>query len=208
MPAGAPTRYNLSFTAAPLRPELARIVAAAFLETGDWERTRQRILSTNALQATTKRSAERLELEFRLRLSTLTPEQFTLLAHATGEDAAALAWLAAFKNSRFAFEFAAEVLRDKLAAGDPVLRRSDYESYVETKATLYENLAALSDSSRERIRQVLLRMCREAGLLARGPDHGRIQRPVLSADVRRAVAADDPRLLAGFLVPDAEIEAA
>jgi hypothetical protein len=43
------TAYNLSFTAASLRPELARIIAERFLMTNDWQATRKWVLSTNAL---------------------------------------------------------------------------------------------------------------------------------------------------------------
>ena len=42
--------YNLSFIAASLRPELARIVAESYLATGDWNLAKERILSSNALQ--------------------------------------------------------------------------------------------------------------------------------------------------------------
>ena len=52
----------------------------------------------------------------------------------TAEDRAAIVWLAVCKHIRFAFEFAAEVLREKLLAHDAVLRNSDYESCVESKS--------------------------------------------------------------------------
>jgi hypothetical protein len=45
----------------------------------------------------------------------------------------------------------------------------------------------------------------EAGLLVAGSALGTIRRPVLSPAVRIAVATDNPRWLAGFLVPDTEI---
>ena len=60
--------YNLSFTAASLRPELARIVAEHFLAVRDWEKTKEHILSTNALQCRSASSAVRLERELRQRL--------------------------------------------------------------------------------------------------------------------------------------------
>ena len=197
--------YNLSFTAASLRPELARIVAECFLATGDWNLAKERILSSNALQCRSAASAIRLERELRQRLGTLTHNQLILVAQATAEDRAALAWLAACKHIQFAFEFAAEVLRDKLAAHDPVLRPSDYEAYVENKGLSHPELARLTSSSKNKVRQVLLRMLAEAGLLAAGSAMGTIQRPVLSPAVVRVVTSDRPDWLAGFLVPDTEI---
>lgn len=196
--------YNLSFTAASLRPELARIVAECFLKVGDWDQAKAQVLATNALQCRSASSTVRLERELQQRLQTLTHEQLSLLAKATAEDHTAMAWLAICKRSPFVFEFATEVLRDKLAAHDAILRPSDYESYVEHKSLPHPELARLTPSSKRKIRQVLLRMLAEAGLLV-STRHGAIQRPVLSPAVMRAVTADDRHWLAGFLVPDAEI---
>jgi hypothetical protein len=196
--------YHLSFTAASLRPELARIVAECFLTVGDWALVKERILSTNALQCRSASSAVRLESEMRQRLETLTHDQMVLLAQATVEDRTAMAWLAVCKRIRFAFEFAAEVLRDKLAAHDAVLRPSDYESYVENKCLPHPELGRLKPTSKHKIRQVLLKMLAEAGLLTKGTALN-IHRPALSPAVVRVITADNPNWLAAFLVPDLEI---
>ncbi len=68
-------RYNLGFTAASLRLELARIVAEAYAATGDWEAAREHVLTHNALQARSASSAIRMERELHQRLRTLTDEQ-------------------------------------------------------------------------------------------------------------------------------------
>jgi hypothetical protein len=198
--------YKLTLTSAALVPEAARIVAEHYLEAGDWDQAKRRILDTNALQSRTTRSADRLESELRHRLATLTRGQLELLAHATAEDRAALSWLAACKYMPFAFEFAAEVLRDKLAAHDPVLRHSDYETYLEVKSLSHPELERVTPSSKVKIRQVLLKMLVEAGLLGPGEALGIVQRPALSPGVDRAVADDSPRWLAAFLIPDDEIQ--
>jgi len=197
--------YSLGFTAASLRPELARIVAECYLATGNWDLTKDRILSSNALQCQSANSAIRLERELRQRLRTLTHDQVSLLARATAEDRGAISWLAACKHIQFVFEFASEVLRDKLALLDPVLRLSDYETYVENKALVHPELTGLTPSSNGKIRRVLLRMLSEAGLLVSGTALGAVERPVLSPSVIGVITADSPSWLAGFLVPDTEI---
>ncbi len=205
-----PDAYPLGFTAASLRPELARIVAESFLAVGDWQVAKARILATNALQCRSAGTAVRLERALRQRLQRLTEAQLVLLARATAEDRAALAWLAAIKEIPFVFDFAAELLRDKLAALDPVLRLSDYETFVDQKAVVHPVLGRLTAATRTKLRNVLLRMLTEAGLLLPGvrrPGNalGTVLRPVLSPAVATAIQDDDPRWLAGFLVPDAEI---
>src|ERR1017187_2269218 len=197
--------YSFGFMAASLRPELARIVAESYLRAGDWQLAKTSILLSNALQSRNARTTIRMERELRQRLGTLTQTQLKLLVEATAEDRDAIAWLAAVKHNPYIFGFAAEVLREKLAAHDPILRRSDYETYADHECALHPELARLTALSRNKVRQILLRMLSESGILIGGPDLGMIRRPAISPIITSAVTSDNPRWLAAFLVPDTEI---
>ena len=197
--------YNLSFTAASLRPELMRIAAEIFLACNDWEEAKRRILATNAFQCRASRSAAVLERELRQRLQLLTLPQLHLLAKASAEDRAAMSWLASCKRSSFLFDFAAGILRDKLDALDPILRLSDYESYLDLQSVAHPSLGTVTPSSRTKIRQVLFKMLREAGLTTQSPPSTLVHRPVLSPAVTHAILTDDPSWLSAFLVPAPEI---
>jgi hypothetical protein len=205
MQTGNQTAYNLSFTASSLRPELARIVAECYLTVGSWDRTKEQILRSNALQCRSSSSAIRLERELRQRLEKLTADEMALLVGANADDRVAMAWLATLKHVQYAYDFATEVLREKLTIHDRVLRPSDYEAFVEGKSLIHRTLNQLKPSSKSKIRQVLMLMLSEAGLLGKGSALGTIQRPALSAAVLRAIKADSGRWLAGFLFSDSEI---
>jgi len=197
--------YPLSFTAASLRPDLARIVAEAFLEVEDWELAKQKILSQNLLQARSQHSAVRIEREFRQRLQTLTHAQLKVLASAPLESRRAIAWLSVLKHAPFVRVFAVEVLRTKWEHMDPMFRSSDYEAFFEAEAIAHPDLMALAVSTRVKIRLVLIRMLEETGILAEIGEERAFVRPILPPDALEAILADDARWLAGFLVPDAEI---
>lgn len=64
---------------------MIRTIAEIFLECGDWEQTRERVLSENSLQARSSSSNNRMEMEFRKRLKTLTSKQLEVLAPRTGK---------------------------------------------------------------------------------------------------------------------------
>ncbi|RYD29166.1 MAG: DUF1819 family protein [Verrucomicrobiaceae bacterium] len=197
--------YSLSLTAASLRAEMMRLQAALYLETEDWERVKREVLSTNAFQCRTTGSLIRLERELRTRIQHLTLPQIRLLADSTWEARTAMAWLAACKHMEFVRAFATDVLRGKLEIHDPVLRLSDYRAYVEDQAAIHPALERLTPASREKIRQRLLFMLGEAGLLIKGEGLGRISRPAMPPSVMAAIREDHPRWLACFLVPDSEI---
>jgi len=197
--------YSFGFTAASLRTDLVAVMAEQFARYGNWAETRQAILSTNALQCRSAASGIRLERELRQRLETLTAPQLALLARTTADGRACLAWLASVKRHSFLFDFAAETLREKLATHDPTLRSSDYERFVGEKAVTHPALHSFTPTTLAKIRAVLVRMLREAGLLAKGTDLGQIQRPVVPPEVESVIRADHPSWMAAFLVPDSGI---
>lgn len=199
--------YRLSFTSASLRPDLARISVDAYLATGSWPASRQNILQENAFQSRSKVSLERMEREIRPRLQQLTRDQLMLLSTGTSEDRAAMAWLATIKYAALPWELAADVLRSKLAAFDPIFRPSDYTNFIAARVPAHPELEAITDSSRRKIRRFLLLMLMEAGLLKKDKDGHRITRPVLTPKVIDHIVADDPRYLAGFLWTDEEVNA-
>lgn len=198
-------RYNFSFLAVSLRPEQSRIIAEAYLAEGDWNTAKIRVLASNALQCRGLSTSIRTERELRQRLGTLTHEQLDLLTSVTSEDRIAISWLAAIKYIHFAFDFVVEVLRDKLSLRDPILRYSDYETYVEIKSISHPELTKLSVSSKNKVRQTLFNMLTEAGLLHLQRNTVTITRPVLSLSVRNVILLDNSRWLAGFLFTDDEI---
>lgn len=197
--------YNFGFMAVSLRPDLARIVAELYLAQRDWDAVKRHVLATNALQCRTTSSAVRMERELRLRLATLTEKQLEILASSGADERAAISWLAAIKHIRFVYDFAAEMLRDKLAAHEPILRYSDYETFLETKAPFHPELVRLRPSSKNKLRQILLQMLAEAGLVEPGSTIIAIHRPFLSTTILDTIRSDNPRWLAGFLFPDEEV---
>jgi hypothetical protein len=197
--------YNFTFTAASLRPELLSTVAGHFLRLGSWLETKEMVLSTNALQSRSRASAVRMEREIRQRLQELTRDQLKLVHDSTKDVRTCLCWLAAVKRSAFLFDFASEVLTTKWEQHDSILRASDYERFIEEKTADHRELLELTSSSSRKVRNVLLLMLREIGFVTSGTDLGTIQRIVLPPVVQQVVCSDNPKWLAAFLFPEAEI---
>ncbi len=200
--------YSFSFTAASLRPEIARVVAEKYLEHGSWDTAKGEILRTNAIQCRSAGSLKRIEREFRQRLQCLTHEQLRLLSDGTKDERLAISWIAAVKHSAFIWEFVENVLREKLAHFDPILRPSDYESFVASQILAHPDLEGFSKTTQTKIRTVLFLMLQEAGLVQEQNKEYRIQRPSVPAGVLGCVMTDEPQLMAAFLWTDEEISKA
>ena len=197
--------YPLGFASLALRPELARIVAHAFLTQGDWAAAKRHVLSSNALQTRTASTAKRVEQELRRRIQSLTRPQLALLATAPLDTCVALAWLAVLKTTPFVLAFTADILRQKLDAADPVLRPSDYENFFASQAIAHPALQQRTPQTKVKIRSVLFSMLREVGILLSLGKEDTVQRPPLPEEVRTSLLEENPRWLAGFLVSDAEL---
>lgn len=201
-----PRPYGFGFTAASLRPELLLIIAERFVEVGSWERTKESIQASNALQCRTAASARRMEYELRPRLQTLTRPQLDLFIRSGADTRTSLAWLAAAKHSPFLFDFAADALRSKLDQHDLELRESDYRRFIEERSPSHPELARLSEATREKVRSHLFTMLRQAGILVKNAGIGLIQRPVIPHEVETSIRAENPAWLAAYLVPENEIK--
>jgi Putative inner membrane protein (DUF1819) len=199
--------YRLSFTSVSLRPDLARIAADAYLSCGTWAGARQQVLVNNSFQSRSKTSLQRVEREIRTRLELLTENQIALLAEGTSDERIAMAWLAATKYAALVQEFAVDVLRSKLADFDVVLRPSDYDNFITAKLPSHPELGELTESSSRKVRNVLLLMLMEAGMVRKEKRERRITRPMQTRRVIDSIVADDAQYLAGFLWSDEEIAA-
>ena len=75
------------------------------------------------------------------------------------------ALIAAMNVDRALYEFVYEVYRNKLHLGDEELRDSDWETFFAEKVKQSDEIAAWSDGTRKKLRQVYGRFLIEAGLL-------------------------------------------
>lgn len=146
-----------------------------------------------------------MEREFRQRLQLLDDRQLDVLTGGTAEERASICWLAVLKKSSFVLEFASDVLRGKLENLDPVIRPSDYEDFIASRAHGHPELASLTEVSKKKIEQVLYRMLLECGIMTVQGSERRIVRPVLPSRVTSCITDENPALLAGFLIPENEI---
>lgn len=162
-------RYVMSFTAGSLFLRESVRLAELFLELDNWTAVRERVLGENLLQTRTRAAAQRQCREICARLQTLEGDEAALLVHGTAQDQVHLLWIAVCRRYRFIADFAAEVIRERFLALRFDLDYPDFDHFFDGKAAMHPELDSITPSTRNKLRQVLFRMLREATLLGR--DH-------------------------------------
>ena len=157
-----PQPYKLSFTAASLYLSESIKIAHTYLETKDWDRTKEVVKKENILQSRTQSSSVRLYRELAQRLQTLSQDQVELFAEGTIQEQKLLLWFAICKRYAFIREFAVEVLHEKYLVLDYELMELDYDSFFNRKADWHPELDEITDKTRNKLKQVLFRMLKEA----------------------------------------------
>ena len=188
--------YQMSFTTGGLFLNESLTVAQLHVEGEPWQKTVTRAMEQSATSLPKTASNRRTLREISNRLRALTrDERSFLLDGADRTDQQALLWLATCRAYRFVREFSVEVIRERHLSYQMDLPLVSFDILFEAKAEWDEGLEALSPSTRLKLRQILFRMMREAGILS---NKNRIQVAILSPRLKAMIEDANPAELAIF----------
>jgi hypothetical protein len=184
----------MSFTSGGLFLNESIAVAALHRSGDDWSQTLSRALEVDTTSLPKAASNRRTLREIVNRLSTLGDEEIRFLTEeAERQEQQYLLWVAACRAYRFVREFAVEVICDRYLAYQLELPLECFDIFFDAKADWDEGIASISDTTRNKLRQILFRMMREAGIIS---DDQRIQSTYLSSQLRALIESNAPSDLA------------
>lgn len=188
--------YKMSFSTGGLFLNESIEVARLHVPGEPWEETIVRALAEGATSLPKAASNRRSLREIVNRLATLTDEEIAFLVEdADRHEAQTLLWMATCRAYRFVREFAVEVVQDRYLSYQLDLPQQSFDLLLEAKADWHDELAGLSSSTRAKLRQVLFRMMREAGIIS---DSDQIQRAVLSSRLQFLIEQSIPKDMSVF----------
>jgi len=158
-------RYSMSFTTGGLFHRESVRLATLFMELGTWDAVRDRVLSENILQARTQNTAKRVCREVCSRLKTLEPKEFELLINSAPQEQGYLLWLAVCRRYKFIADFAVEIIRERYLSLKADLHYEDFDSFFNKKSEWHRELEEIKPVTRNKLRQILFKILREAGLI-------------------------------------------
>lgn len=187
--------YRLSFSTGGLFAPASVELASIYEDLGDWEAVKKIAGETGLAGFQAKSSSTRTIRELVTRLSALNDDERSLLLSGSSVEQSALLWLALCRAYPFIREFSIEVLGERLAHFRTDLSYEHFDAYVASKSQWNEDLDDLSETTLKKLRQILFRYMREAGVLVEGD---RIAAYLLPSSVRALLEQQDPTELRFF----------
>lgn len=197
------SRYRISFTSGSLYHRESVKLAELYLAVKNWDEVRDTVLGSNLLQARTESTAKRTCREAIARLKTLRDAELTFLSDANHQDQAYLLWVSVCRLYRFVADFAVEMVRERYVSMKLDLSFEDFDAFYNRKSEWHDELDNASASTRDKLRQVLFRMLREAGLLSKD---NVINSVLLSPGFTDLIGRNNPNEFLYFPIFDSDIK--
>lgn len=118
------------------------------------------------MQARTASTAKRIIREILTRLMCLTEKELQLLVDGDRTEQNALIWIAICRNYQFIYEFSTEIIREHYLNYQFDISYNDFDAFFYHKADWHEEIEAISDSTRKKLRQVLFKILREVQIIS------------------------------------------
>jgi len=164
----------------------SRIVARLLLEGGTRQVLDQAIRVDNVLQKSSPTTAIRQARLIRLRLQSIAPNTWTLIAEGDKEVATQLLFAAALKHSLLLTDFVRDVVADHVRRLEQTLSVRTWESFLAECAIRDAGVALWSMSTRHKLLQVMVRILAEARYL-QSTRSLRLLPPHINQTVRRTL---------------------
>ncbi|WP_454623493.1 DUF1819 family protein [Brucella anthropi] len=186
----------MSFSVGGLMLNESLAIAQVYQSGESWPSARERLLAegTSSLPKLASQTRALREVYDRIGHLSDTERQY-LSAEADRAEQLAMIWLAICRTYRFVHEFAVEVISERYQSWRLDLGHEVFDRFLAEKAETDPALAELSSSTCAKLRQVLFRILREAGLRS---IEGRIQPIWLSARMKRLIEENNPADLRVF----------
>lgn len=159
------SKYKMSFTTGGLLSNESVKVAELYLTLKDWDLVREHALAAGLMQTRMQSSSERIYREVSARLKTLTQVELERLVGSIGTERLHLLWLAVCLRYSFIHEFTVEVLHEHFLTMRFELVSEDFEIFFSNKAEWNRELDTITINTRNKLRQNLFLMLREAQFL-------------------------------------------
>ncbi|MCE2892636.1 MAG: DUF1819 family protein [Aquidulcibacter sp.] len=157
--------YRLSFGTGGLHVNEAVELASIYRRCEDWAEATKRALGEEVFSSRRESSGKRLLRETAHKLRELNTQELEVFIEGDAEERTCVIWIGTCRAYRLIEEFAIEVLGKHYSSYIPNVTYDDFDAFIERKAEWAPELERLELTTRQKLRAVLFRLMREAGLI-------------------------------------------
>ena len=158
-------RYRADITAGSLKVSESRVIADLLLQEAKPEDFQQALMRDNVLQKKNPVSARRQARLIRNRLEPMSRDIWLFVCDGSLDQAVHALFCAAIRQNRLLGDFLLTVVQEHHRTFKKSISSQDYHQFFQRCIQIKPDLAELSPSTIEKIRQVVFRILAEAGIV-------------------------------------------
>lgn len=172
--------YKASLTGEPFLYNETKIIGKFLLEGEDSLELRKRNVEENLIQYKQPKSISRVNSAIFKRLNILDNKQLYFFVNEELQQSKYMLVYSIMKTDNIVKDFIREVYYDKLLMNDSTIQQYEVEKWFDNKCNISEFLNSRSDSTKYKLKQVLMQIMNASGLVKREKNIFYINRPLLS----------------------------
>ena len=171
--------YSAKLTGEPFWYNETKIIGRYLLDGEDEETLKKRNIDENLIHHKKVASIKRVNVPIFKRLKVMDKDMLQEFVCADIETSKYILLYAIMKTDKLVKDFVIEVYKDKLNMRKEYIERFDIDNWYEEKCILSQTLKERTESTSAKLKQVIMKILQDSGLVIKEKDRYKIIRPLL-----------------------------
>lgn len=171
--------YSAKLTAEPFLYNETKIIGRYLLDGEDEQTLKKRNVDENLIKHKKAGSVKRVNSPIFRRLNIMNKEMLEEFVCSDIETSKYILLYAIMKTDKLVRDFIIEVYKDKLYMRKDYIEKFDVDNWYEEKRILSETLKERTESTSAKLKQVIMKIMQDSGLVIKEKDRFKIVRPLL-----------------------------
>lgn len=171
--------YRTKLTAEPFLYNETKIIATFLVNGEEEEKLRKRNIEENLIKYKSVKSIKRVNAPIFRRLKIMDKEMLEQFIYSDIDNSKYILLYTIMKTDKIVRDFVLEVYRDKLMMNKEYIEKFDIDNWYEEKCILSETLREKSESTTAKVKQVIMKIMQDSGLVTKENAKFKIVRPLL-----------------------------
>ena len=171
--------YSAKLTAEPFLYVETKIIGRYLLDGEDEQELKKRNIEENLIKHKKVGSVKRVNSPIFRRLDVMDKEMLEEFVCSDIETSKYILLYAIMKTDRLVRDFIVEVYKDKLYMKKEYIEKFDIDNWYEEKCILSQALRERTESTTAKLKQVIMKIMQDSGLVIKEKDRFKIVRPLI-----------------------------